>query len=345
VNYRGSYRKLLANGKAALLASIEIYNKPRMEYRDECFVILLLNAWELALKAVLSKKGQTIFYPKRRNEPHRTFSMADAFRKAETLRPASLGVQALRLNLELLSTYRDNAVHFYNADGFGTIIYALAQTSIVNLKDLLKAVFDLDLSDEITWQLLPLGLDPPIDPIQYMAGRQGTGRQNTAVKQFLAALAKSTQSLEAQHLDTGRLLTVFKVKLESTKKIQNADLVVGIQGGAEAQAAVGPLIVAKPMDPNVTHPLRMMDVLAAIETLHGKPFKSGSFQAIAWKHGLKENPQYCWKATEGLLVRYSNEVVAFIKRLTEGDVELANQEYKNRAGHRGGRRPRKQGAT
>jgi hypothetical protein len=46
VNYRGSYRKLLGTGKAALLAAIEIYNKPRIEYRDECFVILLLNAWD-----------------------------------------------------------------------------------------------------------------------------------------------------------------------------------------------------------------------------------------------------------------------------------------------------------
>jgi hypothetical protein len=206
---------LLGNGKAALLASIEIYNKPRIEYRDECFVILLLNAWELVLKAVLSKKGQSIFYPKRRKEPPRTYSMADAFRKAEGFLPAALEVTAIRLNLELLSTYRDNAVHFYNAPGFGTLLYALAQTCIVNLKDLLKAFFDIDLANEITWQLLPLGLDPPIDPVQYMAGTAAPGRANTAVKQFLAELAKSTQALESQRIDTARLLTVFTVKLVS----------------------------------------------------------------------------------------------------------------------------------
>lgn len=28
-------------------AAIEIYNKPQIAYRDECFVILILNAWEL----------------------------------------------------------------------------------------------------------------------------------------------------------------------------------------------------------------------------------------------------------------------------------------------------------
>ena len=54
MNYKGSYRHLLRNSKCALLAAIEIYNKPRIQYRDECFVILLLNAWELLLKAIIS---------------------------------------------------------------------------------------------------------------------------------------------------------------------------------------------------------------------------------------------------------------------------------------------------
>jgi hypothetical protein len=38
VNDRGSYRHLLRNSKSALLAAIEIYNKPRIDHRDECFV-------------------------------------------------------------------------------------------------------------------------------------------------------------------------------------------------------------------------------------------------------------------------------------------------------------------
>jgi len=65
MNYRGSYRKLLGNAKAAMMAAIEIYNKPAFRYPDECVVILLLNAWELILKAALSKNGKSIFYPKR----------------------------------------------------------------------------------------------------------------------------------------------------------------------------------------------------------------------------------------------------------------------------------------
>lgn len=328
MNNRGSYRKLLANGKAALLAAIEIYNKPRIDYRDECFVILLLNAWELVVKAILAKKHQSIFYPKRRKEPYRTYSLTDALRKAEQFLPAALGVQALRLNIELLSTYRDNAVHFYNAPRFGSVIYALAQTSIVNLRDLLKAVFDLELANDITWQLLPLGLDAPLDPLDFISGREGPAKQSVAVKQFLAQIAASTRELESQRQDTGRLLTVFKVKLESTKKIGNADVLVGVQRAADG--VKGPLIVAKTMDPNVTHPLRMKELLEAVGVLHGARFTSGTFQAIAWKYGIKANATFCWKSSVGELVRYSHETATFIKRLTAGDVELAKNEYRAR---------------
>jgi len=83
MNYRGSYRHLLRNSKAAMIAAVEIYNKPRFDYREECFTILLLNAWELILKAFLSKKGKSIFYKKKRREPYKTLSWKDAFNKAE----------------------------------------------------------------------------------------------------------------------------------------------------------------------------------------------------------------------------------------------------------------------
>ena len=36
---------------AALLAAIEIYNKPTVEYREQTFALLVTNAWEVLLKA------------------------------------------------------------------------------------------------------------------------------------------------------------------------------------------------------------------------------------------------------------------------------------------------------
>ena len=45
--------RLVNKAEAALLAAIEVYNKPAFAYREETFSILALNAWELLLKAKL----------------------------------------------------------------------------------------------------------------------------------------------------------------------------------------------------------------------------------------------------------------------------------------------------
>lgn len=326
MNYRGSYRYLLRNAQAAMLAAIEIYNKPRFDYREECCVILLLNAWELLLKALLSKNKRSIFYPKRRKEPYRTLAWSDALAQAERFFPPQISPLPVRRNLEMVATYRDNAVHFYNAKGFATVLYALAQTSIVNFRDVLLHAFKVDLSQEISWQLLPLGLRVPIDPIEYISGKSVESKKGSAaVRQFLSELAAATKEVEAKGDDTGRLLTIFSVKLESTKKISDADVVVGVTKATETP---GPLAIVRAVDPNLSHPLRQTEVLAKVPTLHGKPFSAHTFQALVWKHDLKGRPEYCWKAKEGVLTRYSSDIVAWINQRTPQELESALGDYR-----------------
>ncbi|MBI4090729.1 MAG: DUF3644 domain-containing protein [Candidatus Komeilibacteria bacterium] len=311
-----------------MLAAIEIYNKPGFKYRDECFVILLLTAWELYLKALLSKNKGSIYYPKKRKQPYRTLSMVDAFAKAEKFFPKKIDRLPVSANLRLLSTYRDNAVHFYNERDFGVLIYSLGQTSIVNLKDLMKETFKIDLEKDISWQLMPLGLEPPIDPIAYISKTARTGKQNSATKQFLGTLASSLSEIDDAGADAGRLLTVFKVALESVKKIDKADLVVGVSGKISGNEYVGPLIVTKIRDPNTAYPLRQKELLKKVGNLHGKKFTSNTFQAVCHKYDFKKDPKYCWKAIEGVLTKYSNDLVPRIKSLTEQEVQEALGEYR-----------------
>ncbi len=46
---------LLDKSVQAAISAIEIYNKPDFKYREESFSILMVNAWELLLKAKNSK--------------------------------------------------------------------------------------------------------------------------------------------------------------------------------------------------------------------------------------------------------------------------------------------------
>lgn len=325
MNYSGSFRKLLGNAKAALIAAIEIYNKPAFTYRDECVVILLLNAWELLLKAILSKNGESIFYPKKRNEPYRTLSWRNAFVKVERYFPGDIPHLPVRRNLELLGTYRDNSVHFYNAKDFGVLIYSLGQTCIMNFRDLLDLKFGMKLEDEISWQLMPLGIKPPIDLVSYLSG-SSTKKASSAVRQYLGELARATHDIKEAGKDTGRLLTVFNVKLESVKKIGDADVIVAVK---KADGTEGPLAVVRTQDPNTTHPFRQTDLVNEIGSFNGSKFTSHVFQAVAWKYKLKDNPQFCWRAKEGVLTKYSNDVIPFVKRLSIADIKTALEDYNN----------------
>jgi hypothetical protein len=59
-------KQLLDQGTAAMLAAIEIYNKPQFSYRAQSFAILALNAWQLLLKAKwLSRQKEPFAEPLR----------------------------------------------------------------------------------------------------------------------------------------------------------------------------------------------------------------------------------------------------------------------------------------
>jgi hypothetical protein len=335
MNPYGSYRALLGNAISALIAAIEIYNKPKATYRDECTAILLVNAWELLLKGVLSKKRVRIFYPKRRGEPYRTYSLSDSLNKATTYFPAAVDFHATAKNIELLADYRDNAVHFYNERGFGVIVYALAQTAITNFRDLTKSIFDKDISDGITLFLLPLALGTPLDPVEFVKASQESNNTSASVRQFTERLKTLVVELEDADRDTGRLFTVFKAKLESTKKITKADFIVGVQAGAAV--AANPMLVHRPIDPNSTHPYREADIIThkggppGLAIVVGEqPLTQHPFRALTAYLKAKEDPRYYWRDKTGAVTRYSDAYVERLRKVSSEEVTTALKAYRKR---------------
>ena len=173
MNYQGPYKKLLGNSIAAMVSAVEVYNRPWGDYREETFSILLINSWELLLKAVISKGKGSIFYKKRRGEPYRTLNWKDAFHRVVflSLWPKAIEADPVLANLKMMASYRDSAVHFYNERGLLPIMYALSQTSVMNFRDVAVAIFGKDLtSQKLSWQILPIGPANPIDPVAFMRG-------------------------------------------------------------------------------------------------------------------------------------------------------------------------------
>jgi len=329
MNRYGSYLKLRDNSISALMAAIEIYNKPKFDYRDECFVILLINSWELALKAFLSKNKIPIYYPKEKNKPYRTLGILHAIQKSEKIWVEEIDFKSNKKNVELLIEIRNNSIHFYNENCISVKLYELAQTSIINYKDFLEIGFAKDITTEVTLTLLPLAFQTPVSPIKTLKKPS----KNIYVNNFQKSLEETVTKLESENHDTGRLLSIFNIRLESVKKISSADFTVGIDNTEKNK------IVHRRTDPNKTHPYRMKDIVSTKKNqkAQGMKIKYGEtkltsyvFQAIIFEKNICSNKSYCWVENSNNTKKYSYEFINFLKSLNEAQVNKAISQYKRR---------------
>lgn len=75
---------LLNKAEEAYLMSMEIINKPTINYRTEGFCFFICNAWELLLKAFLINKTQDINIINYKDDSNRTISLDDCVEKVFT---------------------------------------------------------------------------------------------------------------------------------------------------------------------------------------------------------------------------------------------------------------------
>ena len=170
-------RKLSSNSESALMAAIEIYNKPDFNYREETFAILALNAWELLIKAKIladwnnNPRSLYVYEPKRtksgtwsknlflkRNRtgnPH-TLNLNQAVGRLEP-DPQTRLSNAAKMNLDALTEIRDNAIHYMNANAqLAKQILEIGTASLRNYMELARRWFGMDLS-KYNLYLMPIG--------------------------------------------------------------------------------------------------------------------------------------------------------------------------------------------
>ncbi|MGB7571426.1 MAG: hypothetical protein WBL87_06695, partial [Methanothrix sp.] len=90
----------------------------------------------------------------------------------------------------------------------------------------------------------------------------------------------------------------------------------------------GPLIIERRFDPNDPNWTRQKDILDELDKKHGIKINQFEFQSLIWKYKIKEKRNMCWIADEGCLIKYSKEIIAFIKKLSKKDIEDSITGYK-----------------
>ncbi|MCV7496999.1 DUF3644 domain-containing protein [Micrococcus luteus] len=317
-----SSRRLAANSLSAMLAAIEVYNKPRMEYRDEVTVLMVVNAWELAMKAALRKASKRIFYRKKRGEPYRTFAAEDALKQVEMhkLFPPHVDGKGLKANLQALIDYRNQATHLYAAD-LGEMVYPFMQTCVLNYRDFMLYHFQKDLADSITWQLLPLGAKAPTEPVQFMKAEPSSAAV-AEVHNFIDGLRGMIDRAQADGADMQRVAAVYDVHLRSVKALSSADLVVSV-------AKDGERVVVKKTDPNLTHPFSAKELLERVNAKReGRRLTTYDRDVLCSKEGLREDPRMAWKHEKGSSYTWSGDAVNYMAGLSDAHYDRLREEYR-----------------
>jgi hypothetical protein len=166
-------KELLDRAVAAMVAAIDVYNKPDFPYRAESFTILALNSWELLLKAkwleahrnrlnslyIREGKGsKRPRYKRTRSGSHRTY---DLDYLAKKLTERKVLDEACRKNLEALTELRDTAVHFYHRNPkLAERVQEIGMAAVKNFASAAQDWFKEDLS-RFNFYLMPLSFVTP----------------------------------------------------------------------------------------------------------------------------------------------------------------------------------------
>lgn len=150
-----------------MAAAIEIYNKPGIPYRNESFVILAINSWELIIKARwldLHRHNKRALYVYtevgRRRVIKRTRSKSpvthDVVHLARQLVNRGDLHSSVFKNLYVMLEFRNSATHFFNScQEFNTRLYEIGAACVRNFVNVVHSWFQRKMT-EFNQDVMPL---------------------------------------------------------------------------------------------------------------------------------------------------------------------------------------------
>lgn len=214
-------KNLMKNSIAGMFSAIEIHNKPSIEYRYEVVVLLLLNSWELLLKAYLYKfhKSVKLFHKDGTTKQFENCLNVVHQKIGKDFAPE-------QENLQVLYEYRNQVAHFY-IEELDPIMFALISKSIIFYSKFLKQNFKFDISSQSNLILLPIGFKRPMSPIDYISNTSVNSKASSELKEFLQNIIAATKRLDDKSIDE-TIFIDFRMNLTNVNRITNADLIAGI---------------------------------------------------------------------------------------------------------------------
>jgi hypothetical protein len=283
--------KLVSRSLDAFTLALEVYNRPSMKNRVEAFAIMMVNAWELLLKAEILKSDgyEKIFY-----EGDKSISVSDAVkRRLQEKDP-------VRMNLETLIDLRDHAIHLLIPE-LQPQLSRLFQATVLNYQTRYRnEMGNAPLAGQSVG-MLSLVLDGPTPEVALIQQLYG--------KHTAKSVAKFIQNFNetSKKIDSTEFSIPVDYRLALVKREDDSDLSLSVGDSGE-----GAIIITKTKDLDTTHPYHMKEVLAEINKRQSiVSIKSGSFQAVLNKHKINNQKKSEMRYVIDARPRYSEKFVGW----------------------------------
>lgn len=210
------YMQLVMKSREACISAVETYNRASTLYREETFAILMINAWELLLKArIVRERGGKVsslweLQPRRKKDGQA--SKLKEYKRNRSGTPLTIGLErAYNLvagfsqhrvdqnciaNIEALVGIRDNATHFVVEDA--SLRKALTEIALAAVRNYVLAAqewFNVTFSD-LNIASMPLSFDLDHKQVEAVAHKQPE-----AVSRFLAYMEELADRASGENSD------------------------------------------------------------------------------------------------------------------------------------------------
>jgi hypothetical protein len=258
--------KLVSRSLDAFTLALEVYNRPSMKNRVEAFAIMMVNAWELLLKAeILKAEG----YEKIFNDGDKSISISDAVkRRLQEKDP-------IRINLETIIDLRDHAIHLLIPE-LQPQLSRLFQATVLNYQTRYRnEMGNAPLAGQSVGMLSLVvdGPAPEVALIQKLYGKHAA----QSVSKFIQRFDETSKTV-----DSTEFSIPVDYRLALVKREDESDLSLSVGDAGE-----GAIIITKTKDPDATHPYHTNESLDEINKRQATiSIKSGAFQAVLNKHKI-----------------------------------------------------------
>jgi len=216
------YSLLVDKAIIASLSAIEIYNKPDFKFREETFSILMVNAWELLLKAKILQDNNdnkdSIYFKekgtivKTESGNPKTISISKALKKLESSNEIKENVG---VNIRLLLEIRNNSVHFiHNDTALAEKIQGIGTASLKNFMRLATNWFSFDFQ-KFNFYILPLFFHNPTEVESFSVDNNPQDQ----LRKYLEKIENKHENNEDPNFSISQRLEVKVVKTDSGEAI------------------------------------------------------------------------------------------------------------------------------